>query len=167
MWWVPKVLKKQNHYINKLRSVVQNNQFKYGLKVPKTLKEALEIDKENGNSHWADAIKKELGNVLVAFKLLEDDEPIPIRSIKILYHIVFDVKFDLTRKEQLVAGGHKHKEVPAFECHSLVASRETIRIFFLLVTVNRLKILAANIYNAYLNALFQDRVHVTVGPKLF
>ena len=88
---------------------------KYGLKVPKTVREALEIDKENGNSHWADAIKKGLGNVLVAFKLLEDDEPTPTRLMKIPYHIIFDVKFDLTRKVRLVAGGHKHKDVPAFE----------------------------------------------------
>ena len=167
IWWVSKALKKRKHYISKLRSVIRNNQLKYGLKVPRTVKEALEIDLENGNSHWADAIKKELGNVLVAFKLLEDDEPIPTASTKIPYHIIFDVKFDLTRKARLVAGGHKHKDVPAFECYSSVASRETIRIAFLLATVNKLKLLAADIGNAYLNAPCREKVHVTVGPELF
>ena len=32
----------------------------YGIKVPKTVKQALEFDKENGNKFWEDSIKKEM-----------------------------------------------------------------------------------------------------------
>ena len=166
-WWVKTVLKKRSHYINKLRTVVKNNQLKYGLKVPKTVKEALAIDVENKNSYWEKAIKKELDNVIVAFKLLEEDEPIPVGSTKIPYHFVFDVKFDLTRKARLVAGGHRHRNVPAYECYSSVASRETVRLAFLLAAMNNLNMLAADIGNAYLNAPYKEKVHVTVGPELF
>ena len=166
-WWVPHVLRKRNHFIRKLKTVIKNNQLKYGLRVPKTVKEALQIDKENGNIYWDAAIKKELGNVIVAFKLLENNEPVPIGSTKIPYHIIFDVKFDLTRKARLVAGGHRHKNVPAFECFSSVASRESVRIAFLLATLNNLGMLVADIGNAYLKAPCREKVHVVVGPELF
>lgn len=33
---------------------------KYGVHVPCTVKEALRFDEENGNTHWADAISKEM-----------------------------------------------------------------------------------------------------------
>ena len=79
------------------------------------MREALEIDKENCNSHWANTIKIELGNVLVPFKLLENNEPIPTGSTKFLYCIIFHLKLDLTRKGQLDVGCHKHKDVLAFE----------------------------------------------------
>ena len=166
-WWVKYVLKKRSHFVSKLKTVVRDKQLKFGLKVPKSVKEALAIDAENNNDYWDKAIKKELGNVIIAFKLLEDDEPIPIGSTKIPYHFVFDVKFDLTRKARLVAGGHRHPNVPSYECYSSVASRETVRLAFLLATMNRLKILVADIGNAYLNAPCREKVHVTVGPELF
>ena len=36
---------------------------KYGLELPKTVKRALEIDKETGTTHWRDAIHKEMKGV--------------------------------------------------------------------------------------------------------
>ena len=50
---------------------------KFGIKLPKTVAEALNIDKENGNTLWADAIVKETKNVMIAFKIVEDDECVP------------------------------------------------------------------------------------------
>ena len=67
----------------------------------------------------------------------------------------------------MVAGGHKHKNVPAFESYSSVASRETIRLIFLIAAMNNLSIMAADIGNAYLNAPCKEKVHVTCGPELF
>ena len=40
---------------------------KFGFKVPKTVEQALLIDKENGDNKWAAAIKKEIDKVCVAF----------------------------------------------------------------------------------------------------
>ena len=51
---------------------------KYGVILPQNIEEAYTLDKINGNDFWDKAIKKELGNVLIAFKLLEDGEPIPV-----------------------------------------------------------------------------------------
>jgi hypothetical protein len=36
--------------------------------VPKTVKEALDLNKKNGNTLWADVIAKEMKDVRVAFK---------------------------------------------------------------------------------------------------
>jgi len=47
---------------------------KFGIKVPKTIKRALKIDKENGNSLWRDAIAKEMQVVRIAFKMLEEGQ---------------------------------------------------------------------------------------------
>ena len=71
---------------------------KFGVIIPKNCDEAERLDRENKNNLWDQAIKKELKNVKVAFQLLENDEPLPIGSTHIRYHIIFDVKYDLTRK---------------------------------------------------------------------
>jgi len=57
--------------------------------------------------------------------LMEDGQPILPGYKEIPYHIVFYVKFDLTRKGRLVAGGHKHREVPSYATYSSVVSRDT------------------------------------------
>ena len=166
-WWVPRVLRKRKHFINKLQKEVKRSNLKFGLVVPKTVREALEIDKKNGNEYWNNAIKKELRNVLVAFHLLPDDEPIPVGSKRIPYHIIFDIKYDMTRKARLVAGGHRNQDVPTHLTYSSVVSRETVRMGFLIAAMNDLKVCAADIGNAYLNAKCAERVHVKCGPELF
>jgi hypothetical protein len=45
--------------------------------VPKIVQEAIEIDCENGNTLWQDAIKKEMDAVNIAFCILTDDKKIP------------------------------------------------------------------------------------------
>ena len=45
--------------------------------MPKTVKHALEIDHENGNTLWQDAIAKEMEAVWVAFKVLNDGKELP------------------------------------------------------------------------------------------
>ena len=167
-WWTGQVLGKRNYLIKKLRKTqVAKSNLKFGLVVPKTVNEALEIDRKNGNSYWNDAIKKELSNVIIAFHLLGEDEVVPVGSKRIPYHIIFDIKYDLTRKARLVAGGHRNKDVPSHITYSSVVSRETVRIGFLIAALNGLKISAADIGNAYLNAPCAEKVHVTCGEELF
>ncbi len=38
----------------------------FGIELPKTVKEAFELDKKNGNTLWADVIAKEMRDVPVA-----------------------------------------------------------------------------------------------------
>ena len=79
-YWVPHTLKQRNRII----SLVKQRQSRYlkrtqkfGIDVPKTVKEALALDLKNGNTFWADAIAKEMKDVKVAFKILDGDETVP------------------------------------------------------------------------------------------
>ena len=42
-------------------------------------------------------------NVEVAFKFLDDGTKMPIGFKKITYHLIFDVKFDLTRNSRYLS----------------------------------------------------------------
>ena len=151
-WWVYKILKKRDRLISKLKlnyNKVRKN-VKFGVKVPLTVEEARQFDKDNNNTLWEEAIKKELSKVRVAFELIdENSSPIP-GSKKINYHFVFDVKHDLARKARLVAGGHLNKNVPSYLSYSSVISKETVRLCFMLAALNGLEVLVGDIGNAYL-----------------
>ena len=45
---------------------------KFGIHLSATYEEAVRMDKESGNTSWQDATKKEMKNVEVAFKFLDD-----------------------------------------------------------------------------------------------
>ena len=66
-WWVTHVIKKQNKIIYVVASRVRIKNTKYGMRIPTSITEAYEIDKENGNTLWRDAIKRKMENVSVAF----------------------------------------------------------------------------------------------------
>jgi len=113
------------------------------------------LDEENGNTLWHNAIQKELKNVQVALKFLDNDEPIPIGHKEIPCHIIFDIKMDFTRKVCFVAGGHK-TDPPMSLTYSSVVSRDSVRIGFLL---------AADIGNAYINANVREKVYFIAGDE--
>ena len=50
-------------------------EIKYGVRVPRTVKEALRFDEENDNSFWADAISKEMDtlNKLKCFRVASNN----------------------------------------------------------------------------------------------
>jgi len=63
--------------------------------------------------------------------------------------MVFDVKFDLRRKARLVAGGN-HMDPSKEDIFSGVIGMETVRMGFLIATMNGLDICAADIGKAFL-----------------
>ncbi len=92
-WWAPHVLRKKDRIISFVRK--QNPCYlKLGIELPKTVKEALELDKKNCNTFWADAIAKEMKDVRVAFKILLDGQSAPIGYQKIPCHMIFDIKLE-------------------------------------------------------------------------
>mmetsp|Transcript_5420 Transcript_5420/g.8000 ORF Transcript_5420/g.8000 Transcript_5420/m.8000 type:complete len:119 (+) Transcript_5420:3125-3481(+) len=102
--------------------------YKFGLRFPDSVQEALEIDKENGNTLWQDAITKEMQNVYIAFDIRSETQA-PPGYCKIPHRIIFEIKMDFTRKARLVAGGHK-TDPPAQLTYSSVVSCESVRIVF-------------------------------------
>jgi hypothetical protein len=65
-WWVPHVLRKRDRIISavaKCSARYLKRTHKFGIEIPRTVKEALELDRQNGNTFWADAIAKEMAEV--------------------------------------------------------------------------------------------------------
>jgi hypothetical protein len=162
--WAKDFLQRMKRIIGKVKSRYWQRTHKFGIRLPKTVSEALQLDKENGNTLWYDAIQKELKNVQVAFKFLEDGEPVPIGHKEIPCHIIFDIKMDFTRKASFVAGGRK-TDPPMSLTYSSVVSRDSVRIGFLLAVLNGLDILATDIGNAYINANVREKVYFIAGDE--
>ena len=57
---------------------------KFGIMVPGSVEEAIKLDKDNGNTLWQDAIRKEMTNSRHAFKLLERGEKAPVGFTEII-----------------------------------------------------------------------------------
>ena len=166
-WWVPYVIRKRNRIISKVKSRYWNKTHKFGFKLPKTVQEALEIDKENGNTLWKDAIEQEMRNVLPAFERF--DKPLDQMMVgykKIKLHMVFDIKLgeNFRHKARLVAGGHV-TTVDANLAYSSVVSRDSVRILFLLAALNDLTVSACDIQNAYITADNREKIYCIAGPE--
>ena len=162
-WWVKPTLKRKERIIKAVRTRYLKKTHKYGLRLPKTVHEAYEIDKETGTDYWHKAILKEMKNNAVAFKFLDDDA-IPVGYQWIPCHMIFDIKLDLTRKARFVAGGHWTDPDPTLS-YSTVVTRDSVRIAFLLAALNEIDIKAIDIGNAYLNAKAREKVYTTAGPE--
>ncbi len=160
-WWVPHVLKKRDRIVSKVKTRYWKRTHKYGVRLPHSVKEALRIDKETGTTFWADAIRKELKNVGIAFEFMEDGKPPPGHK-QIHCHMIFDIKADLTRKARMVANGNE-TQVPAESVFSSVVTRDSVRIAFTYAALNGLDILAADIQSAYLNAPTKERCWFKAG----
>jgi len=93
-WWARSVLRKRDRIILKVKLRYWKRTHKYGIQLPKSVKEALRINKDSGTTFWQDAMEKEMKNVAVAFEFPADDK-IPIGYQKIKCHMVFDVKITL------------------------------------------------------------------------
>ena len=162
-WWTKTAIKRRNVMVSKVNRRIRKN-MKFGVKLPKNYQEAKILDRANGNSLWQEAIKKEMGNVKVAFKFLDDGTKMPLGFKEITCHMIYDVKFDLTRKARYVGGGHLTKVSPSMS-YSSVVSRDSVRIMFLIAALNDLDIEMCDIGNAYLNAETRERVWFRAGDE--
>ena len=167
-WWVPHVLKKRDRIISLVRKWTTRylkRTHKFGIEVPKTVKEALDLDRKNGNTIWADAIAKEMKEVCIAFNILPDGHSAPIGHQKIPCHMIFDVKMeDFRQKARLVAGGHLTK-APATITYASVMSRETVRLALTFASLNDLEVKVGNVRNAYITTPVKEKVWTVLGPE--
>jgi hypothetical protein len=61
--WVPYVLKKQIRIIADVTNINHNRTHKFGIEVTKSWDDCVRLEKENGNTLWQDALKKDMKNV--------------------------------------------------------------------------------------------------------
>ena len=164
-WWVPHTIKKREKIVVAVNKRYHKRTHKFGIRIPKTVEEALTIDKTNGNSLWHDAIRKEMDAVRVAFKVLSPGEKIPPTYQQIRCHMVFDVKMeDFRRKARYVAGGHM-TQTPATLTYASVVSRESVRIALTMAALHDLEVKTGDIKNAYLTAPVAEKIWTVCGPE--
>jgi hypothetical protein len=165
-WWVPYVIRKEKRILQKVKSKYWARTHKYGIRIPKNIKEALEIDKELGNTLWMDAIKLEMQNVRIAFEEFDSDPNTLVGYTQITGHLVFDVKLgeNFRRKARYCADGHK-TGAPASVTYSTVVSRDSVRILLTIAALNDLDILGADVQNAFLTAPNKEKCWMIAGPE--
>ena len=163
-WWVPFTLKKRDRIIAAVNTRVRKRDQKFGIKIPSSIKEAKAIDRENGNTLWMDAIDKEMYEVDVAFKILEDEESLPVGYKRSSGHLVFDVKMDFTRKARWVKDGHRTPDLEDNK-YAGVVSRESVRIALTYAALHGIDVLAADIRNAYLQAPTSEKHYIICGEE--
>jgi hypothetical protein len=92
-----------------------------------------------------------MNGLMLAVRILGDEQQLPPGYIKSSGHIIFDVKMDFRRKARWVQDGHKTPE-PTTSNYAGVVSRESVRIAFTYASMMGLSVCAADIKNAYLQA---------------
>jgi len=172
-WWVPQVLRRRNRIISKVKKRYWRTTHKFGIHLPKSVSEALEIDRITGTDLWEKAINKEMSRVNVAWETHDGHTPEQVRAgeapeitgyQEIGCHPIFDVKMDFTRKVRFVAGGHTTK-APSSITYSSVVSRDSVRLGFLIAALNGVDIMACDLENAYLNAPCKEKIWFEGGAE--
>jgi hypothetical protein len=158
------VLRKRDVIVSAVNSRVKRTSHKYGIEVPTSVKNAIKVDRKNKNSLWADALKKEMGNVCVAFEILGQNAKALPGWFKASGHIIFDVKMDFTRKAHWVKDGHKTPDSKTSSFAGVV-SRNSIRIALTHAALLDLPVMGTDIRNAYLQAPSLEKHFIICGPE--
>jgi hypothetical protein len=107
VWWDPHVLQKRTMIIADVTKRYHKRTHKFGIEVPKNWDDCVRLDKENGNTIWQDAVRKEMKNVRIASNIINGEESIPPTYQETRCHMIFDVKMeDFRCKARFVASGH-------------------------------------------------------------
>lgn len=163
-WWVPYTIRKRDRIVAKIKTRYFRKEQKFGIPLPKTVQEALQLDKESGTKYWENALKKEMLVIKPAVEILEEGQKAPVGYQEIPCHVVFDIKMDFSRKARYVAGGHVTSP-PTTQTYASVVSRDSVRIAFLYAALNDLDVMSADIQGAYLNAPCKEKVYTICGHE--
>ena len=167
-WWVTHVMRNRAAIIKKVSTQTAKKSIKFGILIPNNIDHADRLDAESNNTFWEQLIQKEVSNAKVTFNYLKTMNQYLLALHICFHHFIFDFKFNLTRKDRCVVGGHQKKNIPIPCTYASVVSRYSVRIVFLLAALNELTILTGDIGNTYLNVSCKERVHVpNIDSPLF
>jgi hypothetical protein len=139
---------------------------KFGILVPKNRKDALAIGAANGNKKWQKLMDVEINQIdeRDTFNDLGKGRPPPRDHHKIRVHFVCDVRHDLRLKSRLLAEGN-HAAPPKDSVCSGVVTLRSLHVCMLLAELNGIKVEAADVGNACLEACTKEKLCVVAGPK--
>ena len=157
---------------SRIRQVRASARYQHGFQVPKDYNDAMRLDKENGNTHWQDAMDLEVTQIH-EYKVFKDTGKAKFHNGKVVtpdgfqkirVHFVYAVKHDGRFKARLVADGHLTKE-PVESIYSGVVSLRSLRMVVFLSQLNNLEIWGADVGNAYLEAYTDEKLCIMAGPE--
>ena len=158
-WWVHWTLRKRDTLIASINSRVRKATHKYGIEIPTSVQHTKEIDTRNNNTLWQDAIRLEMSNISVAFKILDSGENPPPGFTKSSGNIIYDVKMDFTCTARWVKDGHRTPN-PESSSYAGVVSRESIRIMLTHAALHDVPVVAVDVRNAYLQAPTLEKQYI-------
>ena len=157
---------------SRIRQVRASARYQHGFQVPRDYNDAMRLDKENGNTHWQDAMDLELTQIH-EYKVFRDTGKAKFHNGKVVtpdgfqkirVHFIYAVKHDGRFKARLVADGHLTKE-PVESIYSGVVSLRSLRMVVFLSQLNNLEIWGADVGNAYLEAYTDEKLCIMAGPE--
>ena len=157
--WIPKYIELDESLCEMIHtyraSVLYGQKYEFGVEIPTSDKNALLLDKNNGNTLWKKSIDKELLQIIHEFKsfcVLEANDIMHYGYKKVPYHLIFACKVDLRRKTRLVIDGNRSPPVHKEDCYAPLVSVEAIQLGFLLAQMNDLKCVAGDVGNEFLTS---------------
>ena len=151
------------------RKKKQKHNEKFGIKIPNDTREALELDRINGNTKWADAIAKEMNGLerLGVFAFHHPDtkftktEGWQYAPLRMIYEIK---QQDLRHKARLVVGGHV-VDASSHVVYSSTIKDISVRLLMLISVQNKLSFMTGDIANAFCTAPCREKVWSRAGPE--
>ena len=153
---------------SKYRQAKASRKHKHGWEVPRDYAHALQLDIQNGNNIWKDAVQLEIEQIkeYQVFKdygkaVYEKNKIVngPKGYQKIREHFVFNVKHCGNFKATLVADGHLTKEHNE-TVYSGAVSLRNLRLVMFLAELNNLQLWGTDVGNAYLQALSREKLYI-------
>ena len=141
---------------------------KFGIKVPNSIREAFELNIENKNNLWANAITKELTalNEAGIFQYCPPHHKIDTNIYQFTpLRMIFDVKSeDLRRKARMVAGGHV-VDATMYESYASVVHTRSIRLLMTVAVNHNIPFLTGDIGNAFVQAKTKEKIYSIAGKE--
>ena len=141
---------------------------KYRIRVPRNAREAIQFDKDNGNTLWCGAILKEL-EALISMNFFKKF-PSSLRKARgkgfqfAPLRMIFDVKVGIRIKARLVIGGHVVNST-GHEVYASTIKSVSSRFLMTIADANDLDVMVGGIRNTYLHADTEEKVYTRAGAK--
>ncbi len=141
-------------------------QHKYGVQVPRNIRQAMDFDKTNGNTLWQDSIKIEIKALtdLECFDFKDPDHKCGPEYQKTTLTMIFSVKNDLRHKARLVAGGHLVDALD-HDVYSSTVKGVSVKLLHVIAHKTGMTQLCGDVGNAYVNAFTNEKVYAVAGKE--
>jgi hypothetical protein len=150
----------------KLHSYRREAYWTFGVLVPRTHAQTMELDATNKNNDWQKAEELDITQ-LIEYGTFQDigvGGKAPAGYKKIRGYMVYDLKHDGRHKSRYVAGGHltdPNEEI----VYSGVVSLRGIRLTVFIADLNPLSLWGSDVGNAYLEVKTKVKVYLIAGGE--